>query len=175
MQSLETVTSAQNEGYAHVLSAKMWNRTDEPNCTFGYYKEFLDRECRPGAEQCEPDPVVPSLQRTRPPFPISCTARVRWRNTQCLDATATPDKLKQGVELDWLAFYWGINSASDSSRWTTRLLHDAYVKACGGHPCKEDEVEWAQLQEASAAVATTNEQAALLATIGRDARVDDQP
>jgi hypothetical protein len=174
IQSLETVASSQSEGYAHFLAAKIWNRTDEPNCTFAYYKEFLDTECRPGAEQCIPDPDHSELQRTRPPYPIACTARVRWRNTHCLDSTATPDKLRQGVELDWLAFYWGINRGTDATtRWTTRLIHDAYVSACGGQACRGTAVAWPQLRAGAAAVssATQND---IFNEVGRDARVDDQ-
>jgi len=78
------------------------------------------------------------------------------------------------VELDWLAFYWGINTAPDPTRWTTRLIHDTYRNACGGQPCRDAQVGWAQLVEASNAVADV-EQARLLRTLGRDARVDDQP
>ncbi|MBX3228905.1 MAG: hypothetical protein KIT84_41760 [Labilithrix sp.] len=182
IQSMETANAAQSEGYAHFLAAKLWNRDTDADCTFGYYKEFLDTTCRSGAEECgldpEPDPGRPALSLTKPPYPISCTEKRRWRNTHCLDSTATDDKLTQGVEMDWLAFYWAINTGQAAERWPTRQIHDAYRSACGaatGEGCRQATVSWAQLRGAAFAVAETNEHARFLEDTGRETRVDDQP
>lgn len=174
LQSLESIGAGQSEGYAHFLAAKTWNRSTEPDCTFVNYKEFLDTSCRPGSEECAPDPDAPGLFRSQPPYPISCATRTRWRNSVCFDGTQTDDKLRQAVEVDWLQFYWSVNTDVLERRWSTRRIHDAYVSACGDAPCAGQVVAWADLVRGATAVAGGEGRDAAFREAGQVAGVADR-
>ena len=50
LQSLETSGSAQIEGFAQFYASKIFNNRADSDCTFVYYKEFVDQVCR--SEEC---------------------------------------------------------------------------------------------------------------------------
>jgi hypothetical protein len=140
LQSLEEPNAAQVEGYAQYFAARAFNADiDEggAGCTFVYYKEFLDRACVPGAA-CRPHPTEAGLFINDPPVPIPCDVAKRWRDSNCLNGPGSSpapsaDLLNTGTELDWMQFYYGIvNAPVAAERWTSRLIHEAYIVGCGG-------------------------------------------
>lgn len=56
LQSVEEPGAAQVEGYAQFFASRIFNRASDPDCTFKYYKEFLNDGCMPGvpADGCQP-------------------------------------------------------------------------------------------------------------------------
>lgn len=137
LQSVEDTSSAQVEGFAQFYAAKTWNRQNENDCTFVYYKEFLNPAGCPAGADCVPFPSNPAdaaytwqhgvMQSILPPFPHDCrdSTEFRWRNTVCKGYADF------GTELDWLRFYWNLNTVS-SNRSTMPDLFQIYRHAC--HP-----------------------------------------
>lgn len=125
LQSLETPGSAQLEGFGQFYASKIWNRRAEPDCTFVYYKEFLDQQCR-SAECSTVTPAQPSrfdsLQRSIPPVAVSCATPPRWRNNFCAVATL-------GTEIDWMAFFWRLHGGSGVTL-SMADINDVYLRAC---------------------------------------------
>ncbi len=141
LQSLEHDEDAQLEGFAQFFAAKAWNRQDEDDCQFNYYKEFLNPVCLPGAEKCEP---FGGRTRVLPPVPVSCRQPAKWRNRNC----AVP---KFATEFDWMGFYWSVNTGGDTgSRLLMDDVHKLYRQACGTNGCSSGNVvSWEAIVKAA--------------------------
>lgn len=130
--SLEDISAVQLEGFAHFFASKLFNAETGNACTFNYYKEFLDLNCRPGAE-CVASGQSESGQPlflSKVPFGVDCaqsTGPVTWRNVHCED----PATAQAGVEYDWLAFYWNVHRVL-AAPFSMKDLFDSYKQACGG-------------------------------------------
>jgi hypothetical protein len=107
LQSWERSADAQQEGIGHFFASKMWNNPLGNDCAFVYYKEF------------NPDSGPTEL----PPIEKLCKAAAKWRNNHCDDRAG-------GTELDWLQFYWDINTTG--SKVTVHDLFESYQALCGG-------------------------------------------
>jgi hypothetical protein len=165
LQSLEADEDAQLEGFAQFFAAKAWNRQNEDDCQFNYYKEFLNPVCLSGAEQCEP---FGGLVRARPPAPVTCRQPARWRNRNC----AVP---KFATEFDWMGFYWSVNTVGDSgSRLRMDDLHRVYRQACRLDGCSfSDVVSWeAVVKAAEDAFGMTDPRALRVPNAGLEFGVD---
>jgi hypothetical protein len=145
LQSLEDISAVQNEGFAHFFAAKLMN-VDEAasSCTFNYYKEFLDYDCRPGAPSCRDFPLdVGRVGKVSGvPFPVDCsptTAPVTWRDRYCED----PETAQGGVEYDWLLFFWSLHRG-DAPRFNMTDIFQSYRAACGGM-CDNDDLTYQKL------------------------------
>jgi hypothetical protein len=139
LQSLEESGAAQIEGFAQFYAAKAWNREEQSDCVRAYNKNFLDGQCKPGAAGCIQ--YASDLWISQPPFPLDCATPVKWRNTNCVNAQSSPDALSQGVELDWMGFFWAVNTTKDPTYqpWSMPDLFSLYgVKPadCGGSLCR---------------------------------------
>jgi hypothetical protein len=144
LQSVETPGGAQVEGFAQFYASKIYNRLADNDCTFVYYKEFLDQTCRSDeCSQIAPSPPTqyPFLQRSVPPLGVDCANPPRWRNVHC----AMPDF---GTELDWMAFYWLIHSGSGGAAPLSMAdIYGVYTTACAGS-CNRDQ-PWEVLETAA--------------------------
>ena len=130
LQSLEDTTSAQVEGFGHFYAAMMFNDASPNDCTFVYYKEFLDFVFW--------EPTQPVLWPFMPPFPRDCAAPAQWRDV-CSQQADT------GTEYDWLGFYWAMYN-----QMTMDDLFQIYRDACGG-TCYNAFMPWEQLRQAAEA------------------------
>jgi hypothetical protein len=135
LQSLERVSAAQLEGYAQFYASRIWNNAADPDCVFGYYKEFRDRTCPAGAT-CTPTGSDVSIF---PPAPVTCKEAVKWRNNEC----PTPEF---GTELDWMGFLYDVNTNA-AAKVTMVELFGVYNQACSGD-CERKVVTWDQLSQA---------------------------
>lgn len=144
LQSLERTGAAQGEGFAQFYAAKIFNQRSESDCTFVYYKEFVDQTCR--SEECiNWTPAAPSqfaqLIRSQPPLAVGCADPPRWRNNFCGVADF-------GTELDWMAFYWQLHAGPGAGDlFSMGDIYGVYTTACGG-ACNADE-PWDDLQDAA--------------------------
>jgi hypothetical protein len=111
LQSIERGGGAQIEGFAQFFSSRVWNRQDEADCTFVYYKEMLREEpCTNPSEVCSPFPGPGGpLFSQLPPMPVSCSSGHKWRNRHC----PMGENAEMGTELDWLAFLYNLNSGAE--------------------------------------------------------------
>ncbi|MFW5740577.1 MAG: hypothetical protein ACOC1F_09445 [Myxococcota bacterium] len=93
IQSWEHTGAAVLEGYAQMFAAKAFNATYQTNCTFAYYKDFLNDIG-----------VVLS-----PPVVMSCRDPHRWMKNHC-DSPPSGG----GVEMDWMTYLWSIHASAES-------------------------------------------------------------
>lgn len=141
LQSVERSGKAQSEGFAQFFSSRVWNQQDSLECTFVYYKEFLDEvACDPSEDRevCQPfpegDPNA-ALYRRLPPLEVSCNTPYRWRNTNCGAADPMVDDLENvadfGTELDWMGFLYNLNSVGPAeTRSPMTDIWKIYRHAC---------------------------------------------
>jgi hypothetical protein len=110
LQSVETCGKGQLEGFAQFYASKAWNRQTDDDCTFVYYKEFLDETCR--SQECVdfPTPGGALFQSSLPPIPMSCADTFKWRNNHCPISEAA----EMGIELDWMGFFWNLHTQGES-------------------------------------------------------------
>lgn len=144
LQSLEAPGGGQLEGFAQFYASKVWNRRSDADCTFVYYKEFLDQACRSG-ECSTVTPSAPSrfatLQRSIPPVAMSCAAPTLWRNNNC-------NVPAFGTELDWLSFFWTLHGAAPGAMPLAMAdINSVYTTSCGGS-CAGDQ-PWKKLAAAA--------------------------
>lgn len=136
LQSIEEPGFVQQEGYAQFFASRVWNRASDSDCTFKYYKDFLNNTCMPGvpSDGCQ---NVDGLVRSLPPIPIDCVTPVRWRNNQCFDNTVTPGQAVTdlGIEYDWMGFFYRVNTQDPSTSTSMTDLFQIYRVACGGNRC----------------------------------------
>jgi len=126
LQSREHIRDAQVEGLAHFIASDVLNSGTQSNCTFAYYKEFLED----GAPVGSPTP---------PPVAKSCFTQVRWLDALHPDSNGVPASCvaaNRGVEWDWMNFYWSLrNKGGSSSSYSYAQLASVYRQACGGVAC----------------------------------------
>jgi FG-GAP-like repeat len=140
LQSLETSSAAQVEGFAHFYASKAFNDLDESACVFTYYKQMQLPSC-PAGFTCTPRGNLFVIQ---PPFPVSCKDAVKWRNSHC----GVP---QFGIEWDWLTFYWNLNT-SGPAKLAMPELYGVYRQACGGVSCNGHDTNWTTLENAAQTV-----------------------
>jgi|GEM_PF-2964381 len=122
LQSLEDTSSAQLEGFAQFYAAMAFNTKQQSDCTFVYYKEFMQ-------PMSYPLPFTVLF----PPVGRDCTAPAQWRN-ECTQIADT------GTEFDWMNFFWEIYEQS-----TMDDIFDIYKSACGGVKCYNADLSWQEL------------------------------
>jgi hypothetical protein len=134
LNSIERGDDAFTEGFAQFIAAKTWNLRDQADCSFTYYKEYME----------------PDLSVRLPPLAIDCAAPVRWRNNYCpmndLDQTSPAQWADFGTERDWLGFLRGTNAVS-VDRSSLKDLFDASRVACHSNtvnvtPCAWTDIGW---------------------------------
>lgn len=106
LESSEHIGSAQQEAMGHIFATEAFQPAsvfqESPNgpellspdatkdaCVFGYYKDFWL-------------PAAATLSKRSQPSQVRCRTNYQWRKKRC----GFPKK--QGVELDWLGFYYAI-------------------------------------------------------------------
>lgn len=136
LQSIERSGPAQVEGFAQFYASRSWNN-EASECTFTYYKEFLDTTCRsPNPSDCKPYTTAQgqTLVSTLPPAAVSCRQPVRWRNKQeCSIVSGAGGKAGDyGTEYDWMGFLYSINrpTVATAPRVPTSDLWLIYRHAC---------------------------------------------
>ena len=150
LQSLEKPGAAQAEGFAHYFAAQTWNNLQEPDCTFTYYKQFLDTTCRVAESDCalHPDWINNGLIVNSPPVPVSCIEPQKWRNRQCLSGMFGPNEVPTdlSVEMDWMGFYYKLTNPQTTNRLAVDRVMQVYGLACkavtGGSCNKNVEPGW---------------------------------
>ena len=133
LQSIENASAAAVEGFAQFYASKTWNRQNENDCAFVYYKEFLNPGGCPPGSTCTLFPASPADPLAQqhgqvavipPPLAISCNTPFKWRNTFC-------PMVEFGTEIDWMRFYWNVNTQGPNKS-TMDDLFQIYRHAC--HP-----------------------------------------
>lgn len=125
LQSREYVSAAQQEGYAHFFAARAVNDLRGDDMVFVYAKQFrLD-----DGTVLQP-PVVVTAANTALYF--------AWMKNRCAQADS-------GTELDWLAFYYHMNSWTTST-FTTDNMRSLYRRVCAvngvDQDCNNKDVRW---------------------------------
>jgi hypothetical protein len=111
LQSIERTGAAQVEGFAQFFASRVWNDKTEADCTFAYYKEFLDQIGTTHA----------------PPVAIDCASPQKWRNNHC-NMGANADFT---TEVDWLGFLYNLNVLGpEATRVAMTDLWKIYKNAC---------------------------------------------
>ncbi|HVY26075.1 MAG TPA: hypothetical protein VHB79_05960 [Polyangiaceae bacterium] len=138
LQSVERSGAAQLEGFAQFYASRSWNQ-DTGDCSFTYYKEFLDATCRnPNAKpgDCKPYRTRDGrdLISTLPPAAVSCRQPARWRNKQECSIVSGSSGMAgdYGTEYDWMGFLYNINRPVDAAgtRVPTNDIWLIYRHAC---------------------------------------------
>jgi len=126
LQSRETMTAGNAEGFAHFMGARIWNISTQSDCTYNYYKEFM-----------EPGGVV-----KQPPYKVNCKAATKWRDNYCFSGS-------RGTEYDWLQFFWNLNTVS-ANKLPLGDIGAIHLGSCGGN-CETLNmgVDWLSLRTAA--------------------------
>jgi hypothetical protein len=111
LQSRETMTATDAEGFGHFIAARIWNNANDGDCSFNYYKEFR-----------ELGGVV-----KLPPHKVDCQAATRWRDNQCFASD-------RGTEYDWLQFFWNLNTVG-VNKIGLSAIGQFHINACNGYFC----------------------------------------
>lgn len=150
IQSQEYVGAGASEGFAHAYASRILNRPTDPDCAFGYYKEFKDT----------------NLVLHEPPVTIDCKAQVRWLENHCVAAD-------RGVEYDWLGFLYDVNTAPAAQKTAMTDLWSIYLGACTPPDCEQEDVKWSPfLAAAQAYYGPTDLRYARIVNSGNDFGVD---
>jgi hypothetical protein len=129
MQSRESVGGAQLEGFAHAFASRVFNQTTSADGTFVYYKPFLDDSNNVNFPPVAFDAFNPNL----------------WMEDHCLASD-------QGVEMDWLNFYYRVAAESESNPVGFSDIFSIYELACtgsAGTKCNRQVVSWSALDSAA--------------------------
>ncbi len=123
LQSVEVSASAQQEGYAHFMAARMWNKASVDDgfsgeCSFTYYKQV-------SASNLVNTPELP-------PVVVDCGTAYQHRNSVCSAVTISGQEA--GTEIDWLTFFQAVTS-DPSQPVSVSDLFSWYRNACGGVEC----------------------------------------
>jgi|GEM_PF-5318438 len=128
LQSSEHIGSAQQEAMGHIFATEAFQPGNvfhespkgpellppDPTkdyCLFGYYKDFWS-------------PAAPGLLKKSQPSQVLCGPNYQWRKNRC----GFPKK--QGVELDWLGFYYAIQR---DGKLPLATILGGYNAECGVH------------------------------------------
>jgi hypothetical protein len=152
LQSKEDVNASEIEGFGHFFASDIFNNGADNNCTFVYYKEFLEDGATTG---------------TWPPVAKSCFNTVQWMNNHC-------GQNERGVEWDWLGFYWHVHNKT-STAYSYANIATVFKQACGGTFCEgTDSVSWSTLKTAADTKfgGSTSAKAMFWASTGDDYGVD---
>jgi hypothetical protein len=125
LQSIERSGPAQGEGFAQFYASRGWNTPTEADCTFVYYKEFLDTNCHANSVCTPVSAGGTTLQSNLPPVRVDCANPVKWRNTYCPVSEAA----EFGTELDWMQFYYSLNT-NPQMRFPMSDIFLMYRHAC---------------------------------------------
>jgi hypothetical protein len=126
IQSRETGSSAQKEGFGHFIASITLNNASQSNAVFPYYKDvkWLDGDVYP------------------PPFAIPSFSTIRWMESFCTKSNA-------GTEMDWLNFYYWVNRQT-AEKFSLSEIRAVYRRACGGSNCTtSQETTWDSLKTAA--------------------------
>ena len=160
LQSIERGGAAQGEGFAQFFAARVWNTQEEDDCTFVYYKDFLDYSCTPGTSiaegTCAPFGTEPAtllpLFTSQPPAAVDCREQVKWRNNFCpmgSEGAANTERVNMGTEYDWMNYFYNLNTTGTLTS-TMADIWSIYRASCNpavpSAPCSGSEVlGWATL------------------------------
>ncbi len=122
LQSIERPGAAQTEGLAHFFASRGWNRQEEADCRFNYYKELVDHTCDNGGCQSKTDISPPGFLNA-PPVSVDCVTGHKWRNRNC------PINGVMSTELDWLNLLYNLNAVG-SPRSSMTDIFKIYRQAC---------------------------------------------
>jgi hypothetical protein len=130
LQSIERTGGAQREGFAQFFAARVWNDNSESDCSFVYYKEFLDDTCVADPQDplgsCPDIPTGGAVLRS-PPLRVDCAAPQKWRNRHCNAA----EYADMTTELDWLGFLYNLNVlAPEATRVPMTDIWKIYRNTC---------------------------------------------
>lgn len=152
LQSIEHPSAAHLEGWAQFFASRAWNNASQSDCTFKYYKEFASDACMPGIPPDGCTTLPNGLVSNRPPVPVSCLDPVRWRNTQCFDATVAPPEMATlwATEYDYMGFFYSLNTQGGSGRFSMNDLFDVFRAVCRNGVCSNVQlkISWDQCQGA---------------------------
>ncbi|HEX5100181.1 MAG TPA: hypothetical protein VFV94_11805 [Polyangiaceae bacterium] len=123
LQSIERVGAAQAEGFGQFFASRAWNRQDDGDCRFGYYKEFLGHSCVVGGACPQVDAAGQPGFINAPPVPVDCASAVKWRNHNC------PIDGRMGTEFDWMGLLYNLNSVG-ALRTSMQDIFNIYRQAC---------------------------------------------
>ncbi len=110
MQSRHETGGAAMEGFAQMFAARVFNSTTQSNASFNYYKPFLNQW----------NDVVP------PPLAIDAYNPHQYMEYWCPSLNGG-----EGIELDWLNFFYGISHEAASNATSISNLFSIYKVACG--------------------------------------------
>jgi hypothetical protein len=134
LQSQEPITTAQTEGFAQFIATDTYNKPNEANATFLYYKELL----------------IPNGSVLSPPVGVS--AYNTPNSYRHLETYCSANAANGGVELDWLTFYWELKNMPPAP-FGYGGITAVYKKACGNALCTNaNELKWATTKSAVDAV-----------------------
>ncbi len=157
LQSVELVSIAVNEGFAHHVANRLMNNWWNPNPILNYYKEIRFPWQAPGTPP------------TSPPIALPAVAYARWHKDICSDTGGGV----AGVEWDWMNFFWAVN---DMESWSTiQQLGNILRRACGTYPgpCHFQAADWMGIDlGARAELGLFSSQHAHILTTGQNAGVD---
>jgi len=102
LQSQHDFSTAHTEGFAHFVSQRTFNRTDQSDCMFVYYKEVLTQR----VVITQTGPIVLNNVHS-PPYPVDCASPPKRLETYCPAAG-------DGTEWDILEFLRAANSGTDA-------------------------------------------------------------
>lgn len=121
LQSNESTAVAQAEAFGHFTAARLFNDAAGSDCKFNYYKEFRLVTGEPWG----------------PPYNANCRSPSLWRDTFCTDSVHS----QHGTELDWLQFFWNVNTVGSSTSHITNL-YAIWKRACVTYPAScQDQIK----------------------------------
>jgi len=126
LQSREIIGGSQLEGFAQAFATRTFNRNEQNDATFVYYKPFLYSNNSVG---------YPPLRS----FPVGYS---KWMNTYC-------PSTGRGTELDWMQFYYQVSMEYSANYTSLPKLFDIYKRTCTGstsNKCNGQSVSWSALQ-----------------------------
>ena len=128
LQSRGDIGAGELEGFAHAFSSRVFNRDNETNGLFVYYKPFLS-------------PYVTPNQTYNPPILVWPLADNKFMSNFC-------GASGKGVELDWLQFFYQISALQTSNSVAIQDLLYIYRYACTNSfssKCSSQVVTWSRL------------------------------
>ncbi|MBN2803371.1 MAG: hypothetical protein JXR91_09775 [Deltaproteobacteria bacterium] len=119
MQSREAAQSAQSEGFAHFFSTAIFNDRSENNGVYVYPKESLKASSL-------------GYLIIDPPTAFDAYLKSGSDNNQWMEHKCNPGDVDQGVELDWLHFYFELWT-SGANEWSIDEMFDIWSDTTGNY------------------------------------------